>query len=139
MQQISIRPAKESDIVLLRQFEQGVISAERPYDVTLKKDMVQYYDLEAMLANKNVHLVIAEDDGKAVGCGYCRIEDAKPYLSHKQHGYLGFMYVLPAYRGKGINKILINSLAAWAISKNIRELRLDVYFQNETAIRAYQK
>jgi GNAT superfamily N-acetyltransferase len=40
----------------------------------------------------------------SIDAGYARIEQAKPYLKHTAYAYLGFMYVLPAYRGKGINK-----------------------------------
>lgn len=49
------------------------------------------------------------------------------------------MYVVPAHRGKGVNKMIIETLAKWAVSKNITELRLDVYHQNEAAIRAYER
>ena len=49
------------------------------------------------------------------------------------------MYVLPEYRGKGINSKIIYALQSWALSKNIKELRLDVYFDNLQAIKAYKK
>ncbi len=34
---------------VLRRFEQGVIQAERPFDITLADDPIQYYDIEAMI------------------------------------------------------------------------------------------
>ena len=49
------------------------------------------------------------------------------------------MYVLPAYRGKGINKIIVQALQQWAITQNVFELRLDVYYGNEPAVKAYEK
>jgi GNAT superfamily N-acetyltransferase len=49
------------------------------------------------------------------------------------------MYVEPAYRGKGVNQLIIDELKAWARSQNLTELRLDVYTTNDTAIRAYEK
>ncbi|RYG29242.1 MAG: GNAT family N-acetyltransferase, partial [Chitinophagaceae bacterium] len=42
-------------------------------------------------------------------------------------------------RGRGINKMIIAALKDWAVSKNIDELRLEVYFPNSPAIRAYEK
>jgi GNAT superfamily N-acetyltransferase len=49
------------------------------------------------------------------------------------------MYVEPAHRGKGVNKKIIEALKHWALSQNITELRLDVYYHSESAIRAYEK
>jgi ribosomal protein S18 acetylase RimI-like enzyme len=49
------------------------------------------------------------------------------------------MYVKPEYRGKGINKIITDELINWARSKKYQEIRLDVYAENESAIKAYEK
>jgi GNAT superfamily N-acetyltransferase len=49
------------------------------------------------------------------------------------------MYVEPAHRGKGINQMIIAALKTWAYSRNVTELRLDVYHGNATAIKAYEK
>jgi RimJ/RimL family protein N-acetyltransferase len=144
---IRIRPATLFDLPTLRQFEQGVVTAERPMDPTIRKGPVNYYNLEAMLANPDVHLLVAEltaenttAPGKIlIGSGYARIESARLYLDHPHHAYLGFMYTDPAHRGKGVNQLIIAALRAWAHSRHITELRLDVYVANEAAIRAYEK
>jgi GNAT superfamily N-acetyltransferase len=49
------------------------------------------------------------------------------------------MYVEPEYRGKGINGTLIKKLISWAKSKNIHEIQLDVYAENDSALKAYEK
>jgi RimJ/RimL family protein N-acetyltransferase len=49
------------------------------------------------------------------------------------------MYVEPAYRGKGVNQLIIDALKSWALLQGLTELRLDVYISNEIAIRAYEK
>ena len=139
MEEIITRPARLTDIDILLVFEQGVIAAERPFDPTLEKDPIHYYDLKKMIEATDVELLVAVSGDTLVGSGYARIETAKPYLQHAQHAYLGFMYVLPQYRGKGINKMIIDALALWAASKNITELRLDVYQNNLPAITAYEK
>ena len=139
MEEITTRKATYNDLETLRRFEQGVIIAERPFDPTLKKGLISYYDLEAMIAATHVELIVAELNGEIVGSGYARIETAKPYLQHEQHAYLGFMYVEPQHRGKGINKIILAALKKWSSSQNITELRLEVYFNNTPAITAYEK
>jgi GNAT superfamily N-acetyltransferase len=139
MEEITTRKATLDDLGTLRRFEQGVISAERPFDPTLKEGRINYYDLEHMIGSPDVELLVAEIGGELVGSGYARIESAKDYLAHTQHAYLGFMYVEPMHRGKGINKIIIAALKEWSLSKKITELRLEVYYDNIPAISAYEK
>ena len=139
MKDITIRRAVYEDLPVLFEFEQGVIAAERPFDETLAADPIHYYDLEAMLAAPEVALLVAESEGMLIGSGYARIEKAKPYLRHINHAYLGFMYVLPVFRGKGVNRLILEELVAWAYGQDVKEIRLDVYNRNEPAIRAYEK
>jgi RimJ/RimL family protein N-acetyltransferase len=137
---ITIRPATTADLPTLLRFEQGVISAERPMDPTIQEGPIHYYDLDKMLASSHIHLVVAETaDGTLIGSGYARIDPSRHYLKHTHHAYCGFMYVDPAFRGQGINQLIIDSLKTWAKSKNLTELRLDVYTTNDAAIRAYEK
>ena len=149
---ITIRPATTADLPTLLRFEQGVISAERPMDLTIQDGPIHYYDLDKMLASPHIHLVVAEINNTAnpgtnpdpnhptlIGSGYARIDPSRHYLKHTHHAYCGFMYVDPVYRGKGVNQLIIDALKAWARSKNLTELRLDVYPTNDAAIRAYEK
>ncbi|MDR6563322.1 MULTISPECIES: GNAT family N-acetyltransferase [unclassified Arcicella] len=139
MNHIIIRKATFDDLETLYRFEQGVIEAERPFDKTLKNGLIHYYDLEGMITASHIELLVADLEGELIGSGYARIEDAKPYLQHPKHGYLGFMYVDPNHRGKGVNMKIIQALKEWARSQNISELRLDVYHDNISAIKAYEK
>ena len=139
MDQVIIRKAEFNDLEQLYAFEQGVIATERPFDPTLSNDPIHYYNLKEMINTSHIELAVAELSNKIVGSGYARIEKSKPYLKHQNHGYLGFMYVMPEYRGQEINKKIIGHLKNWAVMKNINELRLEVYFNNIPAIKAYEK
>ena len=139
MEQVVIRKATLNDLDTLLAFEQGIINAERPFDPTLKKEHTHYYDIEKMIEAPEVELLVAELGKEIIGSGYARIENAKAYLQHQQHAYLGFMYVVPHHRGKGVNKMIIDALTTWATAENITELRLDVYQENEAAIKAYER
>ncbi len=139
MEQIRIREATLNDLDVLLTFEQGIISAERPFDPTIKEGEVHYYDIAAMIYEPHISVVVAEVDGKVIGSGYARIEDAKPYLKHTQHAYLGFMYVVPEFRGKGVNSLIVRNLAEWARGRGIKEMLLEVYDENGPAVRAYEK
>ena len=138
-EKITIRQAIPDDLDSLFKFEQGVIDAERPYDPTLDPGEIFYYDLQKLITSPDTELMVAEVQARLVGSGYARIEKAKPYNALTHYSYLGFMYVLPEYRGKGINRMIIDALKEWSRSRNIFEMRLDVYNDNEAAIRAYEK
>jgi ribosomal protein S18 acetylase RimI-like enzyme len=49
------------------------------------------------------------------------------------------MYVKPQYRRKGISQRVLDELISWAKSRDLDEIRLDVYDDNQNAIRAYEK
>jgi len=139
MEIITTRTATIADLDILLGFEQGVIQSERPFDPTLKDGHINYYDIAAMIQAPHIEVVVAESGSEIIGSGYGRIEDSKIYLRHPKHAYLGFMYVKPEYRGKGVNKKVIDALQQWAIEKGISEFRLDVYHGNLPAIAAYEK
>jgi ribosomal protein S18 acetylase RimI-like enzyme len=139
MDEIIAREATANDLPTLYRFEQGVINAERPFIPKLQEGDINYYDLQYMLTAKHIHLVVAETNGLLIGSGYARIEEARHYLKHKYHAYLGFMYVEPAYRGRGVNKLVLDALMKWAHEQHIDEAVLEVYNDNEPAIKAYEK
>ena len=139
MNEITTRKAQPSDLNTLLSFEQGIITAERPFDSTLKEGEIHYYDLAKLIEDPNFAVIVAELDGEVIGSGYARITPSKDYLKHDRHCYLGFMYVKPEHRGKGVNKLVLEALKQWTKSQGINELRLEVYNDNQSAIKAYEK
>ena len=137
--ELVIRKAIKADLETLLSFEQGIVETERPFDVTLKKNRINYYDLGSMISDPDAFIAVAELDHNIIASGYAIIKDAKPYVQHRQYAYLGFMYVVPEHRGKGINGKIFSALRDWSRSRGIHEIRLDVYAKNQSAIRAYEK
>lgn len=133
------RPAALTDLPVLAEFLQLLVNAERPFDVTLQEGDLIYYDLKELIERDNSELLVLEMDGKLVGCGYAQIRTAKTYLRYKEYAHLGFMFVLPEYRGQGLNQRLIEGLMRWVKSKGVKEVRLEVYTENSAAVRAYEK
>ena len=139
MNKIRIRTATIEDLEILLQFEQGIITAERPLDETLKSGTISYYDIQQMILEQKTEVAVAEIDGKLVGSGYAKIIEAKNYYDFDRYAYLGFMFTDVQYRGLGINNKIIDFLKDWCKSKDIIELRLDVYDTNLSAIKSYEK
>lgn len=137
---MTTREATEQDLEILLEFEQGIVSAERPFNSTLKDGEIHYYDLLHLVKSEDSLVLVTEENNEIVASGYAKIK--KPdndYSNFDEYAYLGFMYVKPEHRGKGVNKLILDELISWAKSKDISEIRLDVYSQNESAVKAYEK
>ena len=134
-----VRKATQKDLPVLMEFMNGLVEAERPMDPTIKDGPVVYYDLSEIMTNEESDLFVVEINNELVASGYAKIKDDRHYLKHKKQGYLGFMFVPKQHRGKQLNKLIIDALLKWCKSRNIFEIRLDVYDDNISAINAYMK
>ena len=139
MNNIIIRPAELADLQILKEFEQGIITTERPFKDSLKTEDICYYDIAALISGDNSCVMVAEENGKLVGSGYGRIAESKAHLVHDFHVYLGFMFVAATHRGQGINQRVIEALIAWGKARDMHDFYLDVYAENHSAQNAYAK
>ncbi len=135
----SLRQAILSDHPILLTFEQGIIQAERPYDPTLQNGQINYYDLKELILSDEAEVLVVECDGQVIASGYAKIKIAQEYFKHREYSYLGFMFVKEEHRGLGVNKLIIDGLIDWSKNKGLDEIRLQVYDDNDSAIKAYEK
>ncbi|MBA4746089.1 MAG: GNAT family N-acetyltransferase [Muricauda sp.] len=136
---VNIRTATLDDLPLLLSFEQEIIKAERPFDVTIKNGPISYYDIGEMIQDSKAHVIVAEVGGKIVASGYAIPKKARHYLDHEFYAYLGFMYTDEDFRGQGINAMIVEELKNWSHNQGFKEIRLTVYNENQPAIKAYEK
>jgi GNAT superfamily N-acetyltransferase len=136
---VEIRKATADDLDTLLAFEQGIIEFEKPFDPTLKEEHFNYYDLAAIIKNEASEVFVAKFDNKLVASGHVRIKNGEEFNAFEKYAFLGFMYVDPAYRGKGINQKITNALIEWAKERGLDEIRLKVYSENKSALKAYEK
>ena len=134
-----IRKATLNDLSVLLNFEQGVIEAERPFDPTIKTGYITYYNISELITSDKSEVFVAEIDNEIIASGYAKIKSDRHYLKHKKQGYLGFMFVSEKHRGKQLNQLIIDALLKWCKTRNVFEIRLDVYQDNIPAIKAYEK
>jgi GNAT superfamily N-acetyltransferase len=139
MNQVIIRTATLNDLQTLLEFEQGIVETERHFDSTLKTGAINYYDLKELIISPAAEVVVAELENEIIASGYALIKKADNFLQHSHYAHLGFMYVKPANRGKGVNQKIVEKLKQWAITKKITEIRLQVYAENIAAKKAYEK
>lgn len=86
--------------------------------------------VEAMQA-PNVHFIVAERDGKPVGCGALRLDES--YAEIKR------MYVVPEARGEGIGHRLLEHLEALAASSGRPLVRLETGVAQPEALALFEK
>ena len=139
MSNITVREASAEDLSSLLRLEQRIIDSERPYDPFLKEDDVSYYDIPNLISDSDSHLIVLESDSEIVGSGYAQIRQSSLCHMHEKHCYLGFIYLEPTFRGKALGKIIVDALKEWGIKKGMQHFQLNVYRENESAIRAYEK
>lgn len=136
---INIRSARLSDVPILESFEQGIVTAERPYDSTLKPDPISYYDIREMIHSGDAEVAVAEADGEIIASGYVKKRQSRDYVISDSHAFIGLLYVAPSHRGRGVNKLILDYLFGWAKANNLPDVQLTVYSENAPAIRAYEK
>jgi ribosomal protein S18 acetylase RimI-like enzyme len=134
---ITIRSADLKDLETLLAFEQGVVAAEKPLDTFLGTGKLTYYNIPELITDENTHFIVAISNEELVGSGYIKIENSNSYHKNPAHGYIGFIYVKPSFRGKKISSLVLESLKNWAKEKDLKELRLDVYSNNYNAVKSY--
>ncbi|WP_369413828.1 GNAT family N-acetyltransferase [Lentiprolixibacter aurantiacus] len=139
LDKVIVREASLKDLKDLLRFEQELIEAERPFDPTIRPSPLHYYDLEKLIKDKQIGIYVAEYKGKLISSGYGMARKARHYLDHEEYAYLGFMYTVPEYRGKGVNFMILDALKMWVNKQGLTELRLTVYDENIPAIKAYEK
>lgn len=136
---IQLRDATLDDLPTLLEFEQALVAYERPFAPHLKQEKIHYYDLKAYIQHPDVCVAVAEKEGEIVGSGYALIHENVPYKTPAQLVYLGFMYVSPVARGQGINGKVMEYLLQWGKNLGHTEFQLDVYDENLSARKAYEK
>jgi len=136
---VSIRQATIDDVPRLLELEQNIIDSERPYYPYLRKNDVTYYDLPCLISAEQSTVLVMESEGKIAGSGYADIRASKSCYEYQQICYLGFIYLEPELRGKSLGMALLDALKDWGIKRGLNHFQLEVYSENESAIRAYER
>ena len=105
-----------------------------------ERDLRSYFDghysvgdFELMLGNPDVETFLAELDGEPAGF-------ARTQLSrHEKRLYLGSLYVLPAFQGKGAGAALLRRAEQCALRHSMNEIWLGVMVQNTGAVAWYER
>jgi len=141
---IKIRQAKLKNIKIIDSFQNKIGIHERPLDLTIKrKGRIRYYTLEnikRLIKSKNALILIAEINGRAIGCCFGEIQKTKANWSrYGKKGYIGMIFVEDKFRRRKIGSLLIKELIKWFDKNKVKDIRLQVYENNIHTVEFYKK
>ena len=134
MKQLTIiRPAVEADVPLIAR----LIRALAEYEHLLDHVKVTEEDLARCLFRKRVaEALIAECEGEAVG--FALFFHTFSTFVGKPGIYIEDLFVLPAFRGRGLGKALVKEAARIAVTRGCGRLEWSCLDWNEPSIRFYR-
>jgi len=102
----------------------------------------QYFDaMFARCADTQGKIFVAEVAQRVVGfiCLWARVQSEELDEEPSEYAFISDLVVLPAYRGRGLGRALLEKAEEHARRHGATTLRLEVLVKNEVAITLYQK
>ncbi|KAJ9156259.1 hypothetical protein NKR23_g1237 [Pleurostoma richardsiae] len=145
--QIDVRPASPDDAVDIAKLGAHVFSATFGHSVQpheLKAYLDDSYSTEATtkdISDPSRDMIVAtNEDGQIVGFGLLTRGSSEPCIAHVGSTIeLQRLYVHPDFHGKGIGKILVNTMENMARKQAFKHMWLGVWEENHKAQRVYEK
>ena len=124
-------------IVELQEFERTIEPSLPPGDA-----MAEAYHRTILerCAKHAGRIFVAEIDGRVVGFAAVlgRVDPGAPDEEQVPHAYVSDLVVLPACRGRGLGRQLLERGEAFARSSGVRVFQIGVLARNESAARLYR-
>ena len=132
---LSIRPGELTDVPLIAELIRGLAHYEKlEHEVTMTEEKLTAH---LFGERRYAETLIAEDGGQPVGFALF-FHSFSTFLA--QPGlYLEDLFVIPARRGAGIGRALLERLAQVAVNRGCGRLEWAVLDWNKDAIRFYER
>ena len=127
------------DFITGIQHFESAIEADRRLDSDVAED--SYAAIVERAAKKNGSIVIAEDaSGTAIGYAVALEDQQEVYVvaEERTYGYFAELYVVEAWRGRGVGRALIKACEAWARDRGYRVMMIGVLARNVRAHAVYR-
>lgn len=125
MVQIAIEDPRQQEVVALIEALDDFARALYPPESNHLLDI-------AALAKPDVVFFVARQDGKAIGCGAFRRLD-------QTHGEIKRMYVPHEARGRGLGRVILDTIEFEAKALGLRRLSLETGIHNHEALNLYRR
>lgn len=132
----ALPPDAEAILALLRGLitepRNNLLIASEPFTATVEDEVRLIEELTRL---PNSTLLVAEEDGRIVGCLTAR-GGKRPC---NRHEVVVGVSVHRDFRNRGIGTRLMEQVIRWAKERGLRRIELTVYSRNEAAIRLYER
>ncbi len=139
---MNIRIAIKSDLPVIIKMASSMIDYHHSLDAYYKPSE-DYKNLEETLTgeldDKDVALLVAEDNDQIVGYIRGVVEAAPEYIKPKKIGVVFDAFVENSAREGGIGKQLFEELKEWFATKKVKHLELSVDARNSAGIAFWKK
>ena len=78
----------------------------------------------SQLRSPNEVILLAEQDGEAVGVLRCVESAGSPLMEPARYAYVSSVYVRPEVRRRGVLRALLGAAERWARARGLRQMRL---------------
>jgi len=141
---MTIRFAETKDIPGMIALLQQVGEVHHQIRPDLFRSGAQKYnhtDLEALLADPNRPILIAEEGSMVAGYAFCILQQTQgnPVLCDRKVLYIDDICVDEAMRGRGIATALYDRVLAFARELHCHSVTLNVWCGNDGAMKFYEK
>jgi len=128
-----LREAQRKDAALVLEFIRGLAEYEHLLDMVeaSEEGLARY-----LFDEKKVEILICEYEGKAVGFALF-FHNFSTFLG-KPGLYIEDLFILPEYRGKGLGKGMLTTIAQIAVERNYGRVEWACLDWNEPSIRFYK-
>lgn len=127
-----VRPLKAEDKNQWTPLWQGYLEF---YKTELSDEQSELTWQRLVDTNYNLHCLVVEVDGKIQGITHYSFQTST--WAHKNYCYLEDLFTAPASRGKGLGRLLINSVKDIAVSEGSSRLYWNTDETNATARKLY--
>ncbi len=139
---MTIRIANKQDLPTILEMASGMIDYHNSLDAYYKP-AADHKNLDEMMADdlddKDVALLIAEENGKIFGYIRGVVETAPEYIKPKKIGVVFDAFVENSSRESGIGKQLFEELKKWFAAKKVKYVELSVDARNFAGIAFWKK
>ncbi len=142
---IVVRPVATQDKEALAHMWQALVDYHTQLDARLppaaEGAATRYAErlLRRVQNGKNAQAYVAETDGQVVGYVLGSVLDLHPDLfARREAGFIADLFVLPAYRRRGIARRLVAALNAWFAAQGMQIVEWNVAAANTEGLRFWQ-
>ncbi len=89
--------------------------------------------------SRNGTVIVAEESNELVGYGVISLRKDPPVYVENTNAYISDLFVVKAWRGRGVSSKLKEELLAWARRKGERNISLNVFLANRHARSIYER